>query len=96
MAEANQQQESQNVEWKRSWRDDYLKWVCGFANAQGERLVIGVEDDGNFVGLQGAHKLLEDLPNKLGDPSEKRRESVGKASGRRQSGFWPYAKQIPW
>ena len=27
--------ESQNIEWKRSWRDEYLKWVCGFANAQG-------------------------------------------------------------
>ena len=28
--------ESQNIEWKESWRDEYLKWVCGFANAQGD------------------------------------------------------------
>ena len=27
--------ESQNVEYKRSWHDEYLKWVCGFANAKG-------------------------------------------------------------
>jgi len=27
--------ENQQVEWKESWRDEYLKWVCGFANAQG-------------------------------------------------------------
>lgn len=27
--------ESQNIEWKESWRDEYLKWICGFANAQG-------------------------------------------------------------
>ena len=27
--------ESQNVEYKRSWRDGYLKWICGFANADG-------------------------------------------------------------
>ena len=27
--------EDQNIEWKRSWRDEYLKWICGFANAQG-------------------------------------------------------------
>ncbi len=27
--------ESQNIEYKESWRDEYLKWVCGFANAQG-------------------------------------------------------------
>jgi ATP-dependent DNA helicase RecG len=22
-------QESQNIEWKESWRDEYLKWICG-------------------------------------------------------------------
>ena len=27
--------EQQNIEYKQSWHDDYLKWVCGFANAQG-------------------------------------------------------------
>ena len=27
--------ESQNIEWKETWWDEYLKWVCGFANAQG-------------------------------------------------------------
>jgi len=25
--------ESQNIEYKKSWRDEYLKWICGFANA---------------------------------------------------------------
>ena len=28
--------ECQNIEYKESWRDEYLKWLCGFANAQGE------------------------------------------------------------
>ena len=27
--------ENQNIEYKETWRDDYLKWICGFANAQG-------------------------------------------------------------
>ncbi len=27
--------ESQDTEWKETWRDEYLKWICGFANAQG-------------------------------------------------------------
>lgn len=27
--------ESQHTEWKESWRDDYLRWICGFANAAG-------------------------------------------------------------
>ena len=38
--------ESQNIEWKQSWHDDYLKWICGFANAQGGRIFIGKDDAG--------------------------------------------------
>ena len=38
--------ESQNVEYKEKWRDEYLKWVCGFANAQGGRIYIGLNDNG--------------------------------------------------
>lgn len=38
--------EKQNVEFKESWRDEYLKWICGFANAQGGTLYIGVKDNG--------------------------------------------------
>lgn len=57
--------ESQNVEYKQSWKDDYLKWICGFANAQGGTLYIGIDDNGNVVGIQDAKKLLEDIPNKV-------------------------------
>ena len=35
------QREQQNLEWKESWRDEYLRWICGFANAEGGTLVIG-------------------------------------------------------
>ena len=59
--------ESQNVEWKRRWRDEYLRWICGFANAEGGVLVIGRGDDGAVVGLSGVRKLLEDIPNKVRD-----------------------------
>lgn len=31
--------ENQQTEWKESWRDEYLRWVCGFANAEGGVLV---------------------------------------------------------
>lgn len=57
--------ESQNIEYKESWRDEYLKWVCGFANAQGGTIYIGVCDDGRVVGVKNAKKLLEDIPNKI-------------------------------
>ncbi len=59
--------ESQNVEWKRRWRDEYLRWICGFANAEGGVLVICRDDDGEVVGLSGVRKLLEDIPNKVRD-----------------------------
>ncbi len=59
--------EHQRVEWKESWRDEYLKWICGFANAEGGVLVIGRNDKGAAVGVPDARKLLEDLPNKIRD-----------------------------
>ena len=61
--------ESQNIEYKSSWRDEYLKWVCGFANANGGKIYIGVEDDAphNVVDLPDADKLMEDIPNKVRD-----------------------------
>ena len=34
--------ESQNTEFKQSWHDEYLKWICGFANAKGGTLYIGI------------------------------------------------------
>lgn len=59
--------ESQDIEWKASWRDEYLKWICGFANAKGGKIYIGKNDKGNVVGVANAKKLLEDIPNKTRD-----------------------------
>lgn len=59
--------ENQNVEWKELWKDEYLKWICGFANAQGGKIYIGKKDDGTVIGLQDSKKLLEDIPNKVRD-----------------------------
>ena len=58
-------QENQNSEWKESWRDEYLKWICGFANADGGKLFIGINDKGNIVGIDNAKKLLDEIPNKV-------------------------------
>ena len=48
--------ESQNTEYKETWRDEYLKWVCGFANAQGGRIYIGIDDNKKVVGVKGSKK----------------------------------------
>jgi ATP-dependent DNA helicase RecG len=59
--------ESQNIEWKETWRDEYLKWICGFANAHGGSIFIGKNDAGKVTGISNTAKLLEDIPNKVKD-----------------------------
>ena len=50
--------ESQNIEYKRHWQDEYLKWICGFANAQiesadgGVRVTFQRNNQGNSQSLQ--------------------------------------------
>ena len=60
-------QESQQIEWKWSWQDEFLKWLCGYANADGGTLYIGVNDDGYVVGVEDSKRMLEGLPNKIND-----------------------------
>ncbi|MCB0483122.1 MAG: putative DNA binding domain-containing protein [Flavobacteriales bacterium] len=57
--------EQQNIEYKPSWHDDYLKWVCGFANAIGGIIYIGIDNKGNATHLPDHEKLMEDIPNKI-------------------------------
>ena len=59
--------ENKFIEWKEAWRDEYLKWICGFANAQGGVLEIGRDDKGKAIGAKNPLKLLKDLPNKIRD-----------------------------
>lgn len=49
--------ESHNTEYKSNWRDEYLKVICAFANAEGGRLIIGVNDDGKPIGLKNSKKI---------------------------------------
>ena len=59
--------ENQLVEWKESWRDEYIKWICGFANAQGGLLIIGRNNAGEVVDVPDAKSLTEEIPNKVRD-----------------------------
>jgi len=61
------EEENQTTEWKWSWNDDFLKWLCGYANMDGGTLYVGVNDDGYVVGLKDSRILLESLPNKIND-----------------------------
>lgn len=64
--------ESHIVEWKQSWRNDYLKWICAFANTEGGTLFIGKDNEdlkfqesleGNLVTL--LHEVQEILNYKF-------------------------------
>jgi ATP-dependent DNA helicase RecG len=57
--------EQQNIEYKQIWHDDYLKWVCGFANSIGGIIYIGKNDSGNVVHLPNYERLMADVPNKI-------------------------------
>ena len=61
--------EHQCLEWKSFWKDDHLREICAFANAQGGTLCIGLDDLGQVTGVPEytARKLLENLPNKVRD-----------------------------
>jgi ATP-dependent DNA helicase RecG len=58
-------EESQCIELKESWRDEYLKTIAAFANTDGGKLLIGYNDSGIVTGVDKSKKLLEDLPNKI-------------------------------
>jgi Predicted transcriptional regulator containing an HTH domain and an uncharacterized domain shared with the mammalian protein Schlafen len=60
-------EENQNIEWKESWHDEYLEWICGYANAYGGRIYLGKDDKGNVIGVKNSKKLMEIIPSKITD-----------------------------
>lgn len=56
--------ESLCFEYEEVWRDEYLKWICGLANAEGGKIYIGMRDDGSIAGVEDAERLMVDIPNK--------------------------------
>lgn len=55
--------ETHQTEFKSDWREEYLKVISAFANSMGGKLLVGVDDHGQTVGLKKTKKLLEDIPN---------------------------------
>jgi len=57
--------ESQTIEYKQTWRNDWLKVLSAFANGNGGILIIGLDDNGAPAGLKNTQRLLEDIPNTI-------------------------------
>ncbi len=53
--------ESQHTEYKRQWKDDLLKWLCAFANAEGGTLVVGYNDQGQAADVKPAQSCRKAL-----------------------------------
>ncbi len=51
--------ETQVLEFKSGWRDEYLKVISAFANGNGGQLLVGLDDRGQPVGLSDAKRLLD-------------------------------------
>ncbi len=58
-------EETHCIEYKQKWNDDCLKAISAMANTNGGRLFVGLDDQGNPVGLINTKKLLEDIPNTI-------------------------------
>jgi len=63
--------ENQNTEFKKIWKDDYLKSICAFANAQGGTLWVGLNDISEITGK---------MPNEFGKSSEENVRRIRKTS----------------
>lgn len=56
--------ENQNIEYKESWRDEYLKWICGFANANGGKITNSEYQANYGVARNTATRDLSELVDK--------------------------------
>ena len=57
--------ESETLDFKRLWKDDFFKTICAFSNGNGGMLLLGVDDNKTIKGVKEPIKLLESLPNKI-------------------------------
>lgn len=59
--------EGLNVEYKREYVDDIKKTVIAFANTNGGKLYIGIEDSGNVIGVSDSDAIMLKLTNAIRD-----------------------------
>lgn len=60
-------QESENVELKSKVVDDNKKEVIAFANTNGGKLYVGIDDDGTIIGLDDIDACALQISNMIRD-----------------------------
>lgn len=59
--------ESENTEYKWEYVDDICKEVIAFANTNGGKILVGVDDNGNAVGIKNTDDTYTRLTNSIRD-----------------------------
>jgi len=57
--------ENNAVEWKEVWDKDWLKGISGFATFNGGTYLIGVRDDGEYIGVKSPEKLMKSISDTI-------------------------------
>jgi ATP-dependent DNA helicase RecG len=59
--------ENKVIEFKREYTDDIKKTVVAFANTDGGKLYIGIDDDGTIRGLLNPDEVMQSVTNSIRD-----------------------------
>lgn len=57
--------EDQNIEFKLTFNNDSIISICAFANSNGGNLIIGVNDNGDLLGVDVNHEIIKDWINQI-------------------------------
>ncbi len=57
--------EDLHTEFKREWKDEYLRNVAALANTEGGTIYIGIDDEGKVFGVERIDHLLKAIPDKI-------------------------------
>lgn len=63
----NRYRESEYVELKEQYSDTIIKEVIAFANSGGGSIYVGVNDDGEIIGIDDADRLIQKIANTVRD-----------------------------
>lgn len=82
--------ESQNIEWKESWRDEYLKWICGYHDKIISNLkIIEYLEKKPMATQQELQEMLNETRTHIqGAMKELVNEGVIERKGGKRFGFW--------
>ena len=59
--------ETSNLEFKREFTKTFLKTVSAFANYQGGKILFGVDNDGEVVGVDDPTQMRLNIENSIND-----------------------------